>query len=615
MTKTIQRDFESILKKAPSYTFATCKNDHSPLPWVGDNLQHHHMPTKGEVIAHLKLLKAFQLLKIKVVGQPGDIDEEGNFIRFTERQVKYWLAYLTNASRRFIIYMSALKHKFKDKCHQKNESEQLFSYENEAISLTISTYISRVLPPLDVVMIWHSFALNPRALYDNGVRNNFLEFTMCPLPLHGISHIIDPTTFTYKPLAEIVQEFYQLTKGFGLTLEYEYHFDLNMNFSLHCPVCERVLVSRVALTNYAQTGFADRNFKTTADGLCNCTVRGTAVDHSRLRRHQLQSDMNKQVSLPRMTEESSRLLNGTASTKIKKRSILLDGPRAPTPDEFTAQYDSMNLLHLSIPTTSAGRNGGSYIEISENLVAMTIRQERFIMKMNSFDFLNSSALNQTLSESIVRYARFFKLMCDNYGERMLVPTLDIDLIWHTHLLSPVCYIQYSRAATRQNLVIGHDDNVDEETLAASFQETGNLYYQLYDEHYYYCPCSFCNETAANSRPIVKSLFGVSTAKSQPAHFNNSSSALVKIASLDTNTNASHISAHNAVRRRTNSGKENYRTVSRPFPWNIWNAENRALNQYGAYFVLEPISEEAGTGMGQRSGTKNMCPAILSSKFQ
>lgn len=202
-------------------------------------------------------------------------------------------------------------------------------------------------------------------------------------------------------------------------------------------------------------------------------------------------------------------------------------------------------------------------------------------------------------------------MCDNYGERMLVPTLDIDLIWHTHLLSPVYYIQYSLAATRQNLVIGHDDNVDEETLAASLRETGILYYQIYDEHYYYCPCSFCNETTANSRPIVKSLFNVgSLTKSQPAYFNNSSSALVKIASLDTKTNASHISAHNAVRKRTNSGKNRYRTVLRPFPWNIWNAESRALDQYGSYFVLEPMCEEAATGVEQRSGTKNMCPATI-----
>lgn len=611
MTKTIQNDFETILAKTPSYTFASCKYNHVPLPGVGDNLQHHHIPTKGEVIAHLKLLKAFQLLKIKVVGQPGAINEDGSFIRFTERQVKYWLAYLTNASRRFIIYMSALRYKFKNKCHQKYESEQLFSKENEVISLAIRTYINWALPPLDVVMIWHSFALNPRAFYDNGVRNSFLEFTMCPLPLHGFSRIIDPTTFTYKPLAGIVHEFYHLTKGFGLSLEYENHFDLSMSSPIHCPVCERVMITRVALTNYKQSGFADRYFMATADGLCNCTVRGTAVDHSRLRRHQLQSDMKKQVSLPRMTQKCSRLLNETANTKTKMRSMLLDGPRALTPDKFTAQYASMNLSHLSIPTTSAGRNGEPYIDISEDLVAMTIRQERFIMKMNSFDLLNSSVLNQTLSGSILRYARFFKLMCDNYGERMLVPTLDIDLIWHTHLLSPVYYIQYSLAATRQNLVIGHDDNVDEETLAASLRETGILYYQIYDEHYYYCPCSFCNETTANSRPIVKSLFNVgSLTKSQPAYFNNSSSALVKIASLDTKTNASHISAHNAVRKRTNSGKNRYRTVLRPFPWNIWNAESRALDQYGSYFVLEPMCEEAATGVEQRSGTKNMCPATI-----
>ncbi|KAI8802171.1 hypothetical protein BJ742DRAFT_664467, partial [Cladochytrium replicatum] len=52
---------------------------------------------------------------------------------------------------------------------------------------------------------------------------------------------------------------------------------------------------------------------------------------------------------------------------------------------------------------------------------------------------------------------------------MFVPTLDIDLAWHTHQLHPGRYQNYGI----QNVgrIINHDDSIEETSLAAGFDGT------------------------------------------------------------------------------------------------------------------------------------------------
>lgn len=625
MTKASRNHYQSMVDNASFTKFACLK--HFQDGASGSNTDQ-HVPSIEEVVAHLKLLKAFQLLKIKIVGKPGDIGSDGSFINFTDRQIKYWQAFLSNASRRFIIYMSAVKYKFKKNYPHVDENKQLIIYRNDPNLKLISEFINRVSPPLDILMIWHSFTLNPKAFYDNGVRNNLIEFTLCPFPLFQILKLIDDNSFIYQPSSSVVKEFHDFTRHFGVALEFEYIFDLGMALSINCPICGEILVPRSHLTNINNLGFADPGFSTIADGNCTCIQYNPSINHEELRFRQLHSDLvnNYQVPrfMPNIVKKSSRLLNRQPKYSnekfdqmVKNSTNLILSTMMCSNDwkqfishiqmylemsiggdeihKILLDYEQMNLLHLTIPPT----NKGPVVEISEDLVSMTVRQERFIMKMNSFDLLNSKVyLNQSVNESINRYLKFFMLMTENYMVSMLVPTLDIDLIWHTHQLSPIYYIQYSRSVTPERFVVGHDDKVDEETLSSSFQQTGNMFYQKYGEHYYYCPCSFCNETPQDSRPIVKSLFSnTSTINNNSNGFlNNSTSTLLRISNSDTNTNASHISAHNAVRRNGLSGtikkkQKTLKTILQPFPWNDWNAENRALNKYGSFFVLQPINEE------------------------
>ncbi|CAK7892193.1 hypothetical protein CAAN4_A01860 [[Candida] anglica] len=78
-----------------------------------NNDNYDHFPTVEEIVAELKLLRAFSELKSKVVGSPECVGPDGRMIGFSIEQLKAWQVYLTNASRRFIIYVSALKARFK----------------------------------------------------------------------------------------------------------------------------------------------------------------------------------------------------------------------------------------------------------------------------------------------------------------------------------------------------------------------------------------------------------------------------------------------------------------------------------------------------------------------
>lgn len=57
-----------------------------------------HFPRVAETATHLKLLKAFQVYKAKIVGTSP-----------TEFQVKTWQVFVSNSVKRFIVFISALK--------------------------------------------------------------------------------------------------------------------------------------------------------------------------------------------------------------------------------------------------------------------------------------------------------------------------------------------------------------------------------------------------------------------------------------------------------------------------------------------------------------------------
>jgi len=193
-----------------------------------------------------------------------------------------------------------------------------------------------------------------------------------------------------------------------------------------------------------------------------------------------------------------------------------------------------------------------------DLVGAVVRQGGFIEKMHNIDWLHSPALPNTMQRLIVkwvalhlsrhfvtsftdtphqhRYTRFIRLMKEGVlDHRMAVPTLDVDLAWHTHQLSPHSYMDYTVSITEQ--FIDHDDKVTETKLNDAFAWTSKTYQKLFGEQYSECTCWYCEAVRESQTTGAGRLFG-NSGKQAGARKNDADQQPGKHV---------HISTHNAVR--------------------------------------------------------------------
>jgi hypothetical protein len=117
-----------------------------------------------------------------------------------------------------------------------------------------------------------------------------------------------------------------------------------------------------------------------------------------------------------------------------------------------------------------------------------IRQGVFVEKMHSIDWLHSPAARSTMDRLLIKYTRFIHII-SLYSQHVAVPTLDVDLAWHTHQLSPRPYFDYTKNKCRK--FIDHDDKMDEDVLSSSFEWTSKTYQKLFREVYSECTCWYC----------------------------------------------------------------------------------------------------------------------------
>lgn len=139
-------------------------------------------------------------------------------------------------------------------------------------------------------------------------------------------------------------------------------------------------------------------------------------------------------------------------------------------------------------------NGTSF---TLNLNGAVMRQGLFVEKMVQIDWLHSPSAMKTMRRLVEKYKRFFTIMKQN-PTKFVVPTLDVDLAWHTHQLSPQSYYAYTDK--RCKTFIDHDDKVDEGRLSEAFEWTCKRYQALFTEVYSECTCWYCESKRSNLLP-------------------------------------------------------------------------------------------------------------------
>ncbi|KAH7098281.1 major facilitator superfamily domain-containing protein [Auriculariales sp. MPI-PUGE-AT-0066] len=186
----------------------------------------------------------------------------------------------------------------------------------------------------------------------------------------------------------------------------------------------------------------------------------------------------------------------------------------PTPFAKDAQrlpwlmvLDPLSIVELAGPfgitdavhdTTDTGADTGavmSSLQPSIDLVSAVIRQGSFITKIANLGWtaagrFEKQADQNLIVKSIARYHAFLDLLAAHPG-MFIVPTLDIDLSWHTHQLKGRVYRSDTKLVTGK--MLGHDDTVEAPELSNGLQQTAAAWEARFGVPYSSCVWSQPNE--------------------------------------------------------------------------------------------------------------------------
>ncbi|CAF3325772.1 unnamed protein product [Rotaria sp. Silwood2] len=125
-------------------------------------------------------------------------------------------------------------------------------------------------------------------------------------------------------------------------------------------------------------------------------------------------------------------------------------------------------------------NQASFIP-SFDMMEAVLRQSDFLEKFVKHNFysLNLKHMDLISFEQIVEnYVSFMKLARKN---TMIVPTFEIDLMWHTHMRYPLSYLEFSKALC--GFLLDHDDSVASSLLKDAYQDTADRWKLTYHSEY------------------------------------------------------------------------------------------------------------------------------------
>ncbi|KAL6714165.1 hypothetical protein ACLMJK_008659 [Lecanora helva] len=567
------------------------------------NLQPSGKPTVDQCIAHLKLLEAFHQLRETVALQDGLFGLLDSFAssRSTEQQQaeilakireKRWAVYVTKAVYRFQRWWETVIEPNAQRLRQKD----IPTAYQEKIESGKSLHIDRDhLPPLDVVMVWHAYQLNPRDFLQDCLRYGKLKFWRTGLPWEAISASIDNDNFEFVASDAAVRYFEGATgcAWDSLTDPPE--------AKVCCPRCSEIRYvpwthwnSPAAWTSESYLGKSKLKGEVAAFGLadkyfsfqCPC---GTVLDHELLKVQKFRRDMqalceddipmpgtllgvngvveshskslethwqlfpNRLVYGPcELPSKTYRALDATMSVRLGINKTMSDVrkhiERAIT--DYTNDVRANMLLRGNLPAEkkiAVRRMMSCYWENSSpfalDLVGAVIRQGSFIEKMHSIDWIHSPALASTMKRLLIKYDRYFKIL-KAHPKNTAVPTLDVDLAWHTHQLAPPTYYAHSLAMTHK--FIDHDDKIEETKLSTAFEWTSKTYQKMFNELYSECTCWYCESIRESHTSSLKRVFGKNdTIESQ----------LDAMHSAGDPHSGPHISAHNAIKPATDENRK------------------------------------------------------------
>ncbi|OKL63608.1 hypothetical protein UA08_00055 [Talaromyces atroroseus] len=471
---------------------------------------------RNRCILHLKLLAALADLRDTISSIDGlfgigdsladkFVDEATKYKALVRIREKRWAVYTARAADRYVDWWTKILPSSGDPVTVSSMRSTSYNSITRPLLSPLS-WTTKKLPPLDVLMVWHAHMLNPRAYLEDCIRETRMNIWTADFPWKLVDNAIDAQSFDYDP-GEDARQHFEKTSGRPWN-----NLDESEQKKFKCLLCSAQLT--VPWTTGEFGASPDSAFK-------YCT--GHRVLDS---------------------TEADRNIRNMNGVKALLESLMAD-PQLVMRVKVRPRVKLSRTQKISIRRMMSHYWENSSI-FSLDLVGAVIRQGTFIQKMDNIDWIHSPALSATMDRLIRKYRIFFEIMMDNRG-KMAVPTLDVDLAWHTHQMSPFRYCNYSRTQSLRlgaQIFIDHDDKVDEGKLSDAFQWTSKQYMKVTNgELYSECTCWYCeasresflysslpfpSSSTRRSRTLVENLHDDPQISSNP----------------DKNP---HISAHNAVR--------------------------------------------------------------------
>ncbi|KAI0160700.1 hypothetical protein GGR57DRAFT_390743 [Xylariaceae sp. FL1272] len=568
--------------------------------------------TPDTCLAHLKLLFAFQNLKEAIGYADGlwDIydsrvlsaekdtaDKDEKTAALTQSQLallreKRWALYVARAVDRYEAWWKSFERDPLNEDDMAIDSERFSRFTNP----NKESPFRSLLPPIDVLMIWHAHMLNPRAYLEDCIRHGVRNLWHVGIPWQLVNNAID-SKFNYIATLDQKAEWEETSRR-----KWDNPDDPMSKALPNCNHCNRTNFALWTTCGRAEDatsrskpsdevvghGYGDADFQHKCEG-CSKVLTRDFLEVSRFKMdvqkllvyHRpmpgtiLDIKIGKPLRIP-ITEEMRNCYGRTFPNRMLRkvlRSQVLDSPTANSIEEIrkTIEATLINTDHIKkidhVKTRDLGkryrlgqearvavrkmmsRYWGNSSPFALDLVGAVMRQGIFTEKMYKMDWLHSPAARETMVRLIAKYQRFREIM-DKYPDEVAVPTLDVDLAWHTHQLSPFSY--YNSMCPQGSMsnnpkFIDHDDKIDEVKLSTSFEWTSKTYQALYGEVYSECTCWYCESVRSSH-----SRFSISTlikGDKVTEGFHNSGRA-----ALCPPDNSAHISAHNSVQVENVSDK-------------------------------------------------------------
>lgn len=382
--------------------------------------------------------------------------------------------------------------------------------------------LSLFLPPPDVLMVWHAYRLNPGWYLEDSARLPSL------LRLETVAGSLFPCLLSsdaqrgsglqrfqrslmdeveYDRLGEPSSEDHvnqwthltdMLYDAFEGILEWNRH-------NVTCAFCQVQTSTKLIADD--GSGYLQSSFRVRCSE-CEKELDREVLGVAKFARTFVLSDNTNASLLAGTLHTPASPTDVTKAASIKQvvnQSRFLARPPGSTPAQWQIHIGDSCKWNLSTLLEKLGHRmefkGGKMLEkmkkaysvdrpFSLDLVGAVLRQASFIEKMARLGWTESgcftSATNEiVLLHAVARYHSFLNLMSSR-PTHFLVPTLDIDLAWHTHQLFSARYERDTRRYVGR--FVDHDDKVEDAALANGFNVTSKEWEKRFGVPYSTCGC-------------------------------------------------------------------------------------------------------------------------------